>query len=107
MQHSNPQGDATGGPVWGAKSEDLNATKLAWPAGKQIAEHVADRDVVYVVLGGTLTLTVDDLAHELSAGDVLIVEKGTRRALVAGSEGVEYVTAHRRRGGLQIRPLMP
>jgi quercetin dioxygenase-like cupin family protein len=93
------------GPVWGGESDDLNATKLAWPAGERIAEHVADRDVVYVVLAGSLTLTVDDVAHELSARDVLIVEKGKRRALVAGFEGVEYVTAHRRRGGLQIRPL--
>jgi quercetin dioxygenase-like cupin family protein len=105
VQHTNLPDDAASGPVWGAESEDLNATKLVWPAGKQIAEHIADRDVVYVVLGGTLTLTVDDLGHELSAGDVLIVEKGTSRALVAGNEGVEYVTAHRRRGGLQIRPL--
>jgi quercetin dioxygenase-like cupin family protein len=107
VQHTNLQGDVTGGPVWGAESEDLNATKLVWPAGKQIAEHVADRDVVYVVLRGSLTLTVDDVPHELSAGDVRIVEKSTRRALVAGSEGVEYVTAHRRRRGLQIRPLTP
>jgi quercetin dioxygenase-like cupin family protein len=105
VQHTNLQGGVTSGPVWGAESEELNATKLAWPAGRQIAEHVADRDVVYVVLGGTLTLTVEDVPHELSAGDVLIVEKGTRRALVAGREGVEYVTAHRRRGGLQVRPL--
>ena len=104
MQHTNLQDDAASGPVWGAESEDLNATKLVWPAGKQIAEHAADRDVVYVVLGETLTLTVDGVAHELSAGDVLIVEKDTRRALMAGSEGVEYVTAHRRRGSLQIRP---
>ena len=89
MQHTNLQDDAASGPVWGAESEDLNATKLVWPAGKQIAEHAADRDVVYVVLGGTLTLTVDGVAHELSAGDVLIVEKDTRRALMAGSEGVE------------------
>lgn len=94
----------TRGPVWGAASEDLNATKLVWPAGEQVAEHVADRDVVYVVLGGSATLTVDGAAHELSAGEVLIVEKGTRRALVAGGDGVEYVTAHRRREGLQIRP---
>jgi quercetin dioxygenase-like cupin family protein len=94
-----------GGPVWGAETEELNATKLVWPAGKQIAEHVADRDVAYVVLTGLLTLTVDDVAHELAAGDVLIVESGARRGLAAGGTGVEYVTVHRRRGGLQIRPV--
>jgi quercetin dioxygenase-like cupin family protein len=93
----------TRGPVWGAASEELNATKLVWPAGEQIAEHVADRDVVYVVVDGSVTLTVDGDANDLSAGDVLIVEQGTRRSLLAGDRGVEYVTAHRRREGLQIR----
>ena len=89
------------GPVWGAASEDLNATKLVWPAGERVVEHVADRDVVYVVLTGSATLTVDGVAHDLSVGDVLIVEKGARRALVTGPEGVEYVTAHRRREGIE------
>jgi quercetin dioxygenase-like cupin family protein len=93
------------GPVWGAASEELNATKLVWPAGEQLVEHVSDRDVAYVVLAGSLTLTVDDVPHELSAGDALIVEHGARRALGAGDAGVEYVTVHRRRGGLQIRAL--
>ena len=93
----------TRGPVWGAASEDLNATKLVWPAGEQVAEHVADRDVVYVVLEGSARLTVGGTTHELSAGEVLIVDKGKPRSLVAGADGVEYVTAHRRREGLQIR----
>lgn len=39
----------TRGPGRGAASEDLNATKLVWPAGEQLAEHAADGDVVYVV----------------------------------------------------------
>jgi quercetin dioxygenase-like cupin family protein len=94
-----------GGPVWGGASDDLNATKLVWDADEQVAEHVADRDVVYVVLSGSATLRVDGAEHELSAGDVLVVEKGTRRGLVAGGDGVAYVTVHRRRAGLQIRPL--
>ena len=95
----------TNGPVWGAETEELNATKLVWPAGKQIAEHVADRDVAYVVLTGSLTLTVDDVANELLPGHVLIVERGARRALASGPDGVAYVTVHRRRGGLQIRSI--
>ena len=93
------------GPVWGAASEELNATKLVWPAGEQISEHIADRDVVYVVVEGAVTLTVDGDPNELSAGDVRIVEQGARRSLLAGAEGVEYVTVHRRREGLQIRAI--
>ena len=94
----------TRGPVWGAASGDLNATMLEWPAGDGPPHHVNDaRDVLYVVVGGSGTLTVDGEARELVAGDALIVEKGSARALVAGAAGIRYVTAHVRREGLQVR----
>jgi mannose-6-phosphate isomerase-like protein (cupin superfamily) len=94
------------GPVWGAASEDLNATVLVWPAGEGPAEHVNDaRDVLYVVIDGSADLVVDGESRELRAGDALIVEKGARRALTAGPGGVRYATAHVRREGLQIRSL--
>jgi len=91
------------GPIWGAASEDLNATILVWPPGEGPAEHVNDaRDVLYVVLEGGARLTVDGEECDLRAGDARIVEKGRARALIAGAEGVRYATAHVRRGGLQI-----
>jgi len=95
-----------GGPIWGAASADLNATLLEWPAGKGPAEHVNDeRDVLYVVVTGSATLTVDGEQRELRAGEASIVDKGTRRAVVAGPEGVRYLTAHVRREGLQLKRL--
>jgi quercetin dioxygenase-like cupin family protein len=95
-----------GGPVWGAASADLNATVLEWPAGEGPAEHVnEERDVLYVVLGGSATLTVDGEPRELQVGEAVIVDKGSRRALVAGPDGVRYLTAHIRRGGLEIKRL--
>lgn len=60
-------------------------------------------DVLYVVLAGSATLTVDGESRELTAGVVSIVDKGARRALVAGPAGVRYLTAHIRRGGLQLK----
>jgi len=93
-----------GGPIWGAASDDLNATLLEWPAGQGPGEHVnAERDVLYVVLAGSATLTVDDAPRELAAGEAVIVEKGSRRALVAGAAGVRYLTAHVRRGALELK----
>ena len=95
-----------GGPIWGAASADLNATLLEWPAGEGPPEHVnEERDVLYVVLAGSLTLTVDGEPRELDAGEATIVEKGALRALVAGPEDVRYLTAHVRRGGLEIKRL--
>ena len=94
----------SGGPVWGAASEDLNATLLEWRPGEGPSEHVnEERDVLYVVLQGSLTLSVDGKARELVAGEATIVEKGARRAVVAGSAGVRYLTAHTRRGGLELK----
>jgi quercetin dioxygenase-like cupin family protein len=93
----------SGGPVWGAASEDLNATILVWKAGAGPPEHVNEaRDVLYVVVDGTATLTVDGEEQELCSGEAVIVAKGARRSLVAGPDGVRYATAHVRRGGLRI-----
>jgi len=96
----------SGGPVWGAASADLNATVLAWSAGEGPAEHVnEERDVLYVVVAGSVTLTVDGEPRGLAAGEATIVDKGARRGLVAGPDGVRYLTAHIRRGGLEIKRL--
>ncbi|HET7568220.1 MAG TPA: hemerythrin domain-containing protein [Gaiellaceae bacterium] len=92
------------GPVWGAASDDLNATILVWPPGEGPAEHVNEhRDVLYVALAGSAELTVDGEPRPLREGDALVVEKGSRRALAAGPDGVRYLTAHLRRGGLELK----
>lgn len=94
----------SGGPVWGAASADLNATLLEWPARAGPQEHVnEERDVLYAVVAGSATLTVDGEPSELAAGEARIVEKGARRALVAGPDGVRYLTAHTRRGALGLK----
>ena len=88
----------TRGPVWGAESEELNATILEWPPGGGPGETLSQLDVVYAVLRGTLLLN----GEELAAGEARIVAKGTPRTPVAGPDGVRYLTAHRRRGLLQL-----
>jgi hypothetical protein len=90
----------TRGPVWGVESEDLNATILEWPAGDGPGETVAKLDVVYVVLRGTLVLN----GEEVPAGEARLVAKNVARTVVAGPEGVRYLTAHRRRGLLDLSP---
>jgi quercetin dioxygenase-like cupin family protein len=101
-------GPAGAGPVWGPATEDLNATLLAWEAGGGPPEHVNDElDVLVCVLEGSAFVTLDDAERLLAPGDVLIVEKGRRRRIVAGPQGVRYLSAHRRRPALRIRSARP
>jgi len=92
------------GPLWGLESEELNATLLEWGPGEgPPAETVnEERDVLVFVHEGILLLTIDGVGQELRAGRAVVVEKGRRRRLAAGPEGIRYLTVHRRRGGLQI-----
>jgi quercetin dioxygenase-like cupin family protein/hemerythrin-like domain-containing protein len=91
------------GPLWGAETEDLNATLLAWPAHAGPPEHVNDeRDVLLVVLAGSATVTVDGEPSLVEAGQAIVIEKGRRRRIAAGPEGVRYLSVHIRRPPLQI-----
>ena len=97
-----------GGPVWGTKSEELNATILEWGPGEGPPEHVNEsRDVAVCVLAGSGELTLDGETQPVAAGEVVVVAKGVRRLLVAGPDGLRYATVHRRREGLQIAAKLP
>lgn len=86
------------GPVWGAESEELNATILEWPPGDGPGETASQLDVVYAVLAGSIVLN----GVELEAGEATIVPRGEPRSVVAGPDGARYLTAHRRRPPLRI-----
>jgi quercetin dioxygenase-like cupin family protein/hemerythrin-like domain-containing protein len=93
------------GPVWGAESEELNATLLSWRAGAGPPEHVnGERDVLVVVLAGSATLRTDEDERELAVGEATIIAKGQRRKISAGRNGVRYLSVHRRRSSLLIAP---
>ena len=93
------------GPVWGIASADLNATLLVWPPGHVIAEHRNDeRDVLLVTVEGSMDAVVGGRTHHLSRASALLIDKGTRRTLLAGPNGVRYLSIHLRRGPLQIEP---
>jgi quercetin dioxygenase-like cupin family protein len=91
------------GPQWGMQSADLNATLLAWPAGGSVAEHRNDEiDVLIVVLHGSATIRVDGVDNQLATHELLLVPRGSTRAVTAGADGVRYLSVHRRR-----EPLLP
>jgi quercetin dioxygenase-like cupin family protein len=91
------------GPLWGVQTDDLNATLLSWEAGHVVPEHVnAERDVVMVVVAGSATIEVDGVPHAVEDAQLVLLRRGTARRVVAGPDGVRYVSVHRRRD-----PLMP
>jgi quercetin dioxygenase-like cupin family protein len=91
------------GPIWGAASDDLNATLLSWKAGSGPPEHVnEERDVLVVVLDGSAILRVDGKDRTIECGETVIIAKGKARKLTAGHDGVRYLSVHRRRPPLQI-----
>ena len=58
--------------------------------------------MLVVVLEGSATVSIDGEPCELRSGQAVCVEKGHTRQIVAGSDGVRYLSVHRRRGRLQI-----
>jgi mannose-6-phosphate isomerase-like protein (cupin superfamily) len=91
------------GPIWGTASEDLNATLLAWGPGEGPPDHVnRERDVLVVVLAGSVTVNTDEGARELTVGETTIIAKGLGRKITSGSGGARYLSVHLRRPSLQI-----
>jgi quercetin dioxygenase-like cupin family protein len=95
--------DGDGGVVWSVAPDGLNANLVVLGPGQAIAEHRNDElDVLVVVVAGTATVTVDGVAHELSAATALLVPRGARRSVAPSAAGVRYLTVHRRRRGLDV-----
>jgi quercetin dioxygenase-like cupin family protein len=82
---------------------DANLVRLG-PAGA-IGEHRNDEvDVLVVVQSGRGELVVDDEVLPLAPEHLALVPRGRRRSIRAGSEGIAYLSIHRRRDGLRLQP---
>ncbi len=90
-----------GSTAWAHQSMDLNVNLLVLAGRGQIGGHRNDEvDVLFVILAGDGTITVEENAYPVRAGHALVIPKGTRRAVSAGDSPLTYLTCHRRRGGL-------
>jgi quercetin dioxygenase-like cupin family protein len=91
------------GAVWSFETDDLDANLVRLGPSGAIGEHRNDEvDVVIVVLGGNGVVTIDDARHDVGSQTLLCVPRATTRGIVAGDDGLVYVTVHRRRRGLGI-----
>jgi quercetin dioxygenase-like cupin family protein len=85
---------------------DLHVNLVHLDAGHAVGGHTNDEvDVVIVVLAGRGRLTIDGRDIELAPHVVADVPRRSRRSIrAAGGEGLGYLSIHRRRGPLGIRP---
>ncbi|WHM40525.1 hypothetical protein [Streptomyces sp. BPTC-684] len=93
------------GALWrlAERGRQLDANLVRLSAGAAVAEHVeSELDVLLVVVegGGHLDNGVERQAME--PGSVAWLPRTARRALLAGPNGLAYLSVHQRRPGLRI-----
>ncbi|MDI9835290.1 cupin domain-containing protein [Streptomyces sp. KAU_LT] len=97
---------ASAGVLWKLTEpgRQLDANVVHLPPGGRVDTHVEpELDVLLLVVTGDGTVTGPDGDTPLTAGALLWLPRGSRRALAAGERGLSYVTVHRRRPGMTIR----
>ena len=94
------------GVLWTLKaSEDLNfnANLVRFEAGEGVGVHANDEvDLVFVGVSGSGTVVVNGEEFSLGPGRLVFVPKGYLRATRSDYGEFAYLTAHRRRGPVQL-----
>nr|WP_203600615.1 hypothetical protein [Streptomyces sp. SID9727] len=97
------------GALWqlDRRGRELDANLVRLPPGAEVGEHQEDvLDVLLVVLAGSGRLTPGDGAEPLvlTPTTATWLPRTSRRSLAAGPDGLAYLTVHRRRPGLALKP---
>lgn len=103
-------GGTSAGALWrlAESGRQLDANVVHLPPGHRVDTHrEPDLDVLLLVLAGHGTLTAPDGPHPLPAGTLTWLPHGSTRSLAAGTEGLTYLTVHRRRPGMRIQSRPP
>ena len=92
------------GALWSAISPQLNMNLVRFQAGHGVAEHVnTEVDVLLIGVRGEGSVFIDRAEVPCRSGTVVLIPRGSRRTITAGSSGFAYVTVHQRRAGLMPR----
>jgi quercetin dioxygenase-like cupin family protein len=97
---------AASGALWRLEEADrqLDANLIRLRPGQTVDLHQEpDVDVMLLPLAGGGTLRTDSEAIALAPHALIWLPHGSRRALEAGSEGLAYLTVHRKRAGMTIK----
>ncbi|MFF4243796.1 hypothetical protein ACFYY2_04905 [Streptomyces sp. NPDC001822] len=95
------------GALWhlAEQGRELDANVVRLPPDASVGEHQEDvLDVLLVVLAGGGGLRTGGRTLDLVPTAVLWLPRTSRRALEAGPDGLTYLTVHRRRPGLAVKP---
>jgi quercetin dioxygenase-like cupin family protein len=103
----SPVVGTSAGALWklAEPGRQLDANVVRLPSAGRVDAHTEpDLDVLLLVLDGAAVLVGADGESPLRAGVLTWLPHGSTRAVVAGPDGVTYLTVHRRRPGMRIRP---
>lgn len=103
---STTERDATGA-LWKleVRERDLDSNVIALPPGGTIDAHDGpDLDVMIHVLSGSGELGREHGVIELRPGLLVWLPRRSRRAFTAGPDGLRYLTVHRKRQALELKP---
>lgn len=95
------------GALWrlAEPARQLDANLVRLPPNAQVDVHrEPDVDVLVVAVAGHGTVHAEGGAVELSAHCVAWMPRGSSRSITAGPQGLAYLTVHRARTGMRIRP---
>lgn len=100
---------APAGALWKLTEagRQLDANLVHLPAHQCVETHAEpDLDVLLLVIAGHGAMDTTDRTEplQLTDGALLWLPHGSTRRITAGAEGLSYLTVHRRRPGMQIRP---
>ncbi|WP_407706329.1 hypothetical protein [Streptomyces scopuliridis] len=98
---------APAGALWklaeGGRQLDANLVHL--PPHQGVEAHAeTELDVLLLVVAGTGVLGTAEGTEPLAGGTLIWLPRGSVRGITAHAEGLSYLTVHRRRPGIQIRP---
>lgn len=104
MGHDSPA-TAAAGSRWRLTAEprQLDANVIHLPGMGRVDTHRGpDLDVIVLILAGDGTVVGRNDRIGLAAGVLVWLPRRSERAIVAGPEGLSYLTVHPKRGALQI-----
>jgi hypothetical protein len=97
--------DQDGGALWRLAIEQrhLDANVIALPAGRTIDTHTGpDLDVLMLVLDGAGEVVGAAGPVAVRGGSLVWLPRRSQRSIVAGPDGLRYLTVHPRRPALSI-----